>query len=247
MPNILFPNVPNYPGVPQLLRQANAAIASNPALSIGIGSLKNILGQASQQAPQWGIFDLSGNQLGVSGNGPSIVQALTGQLTGQQAPVMSTLALGYTRETRVSDFPVEGGELASYNKVQLPANPVVTLVLSGSEDDRTRFLEALEYACISTDGYSVVTPEYVYANYSVERFTYSRKSNQGATLLIVEVSLKEIRQVSAAFTISASPINQPQNPAATPQVNSGMTQGQTADQSTLLSITSKITQLLGAQ
>lgn len=251
MPDILFPNVPAYPGVPQLTRPVQAAIASNPTVAIGLGSLENLLGNALQQAPQWGIFDADGNQLGVSGNssttGQLILQALASQVTGQTAPTLSTFSFGYTREAKLSDFGVEGGAFASYNKVQLPANPTVTLILAGSEDDRTRFLDALEYACSTTDNYSVVTPEYTYANYNLERFTYARRANQGATLLIVDITLKEVRQVSATFATVSTPINQPQNPAATPQVNNGMTQPQAPDQSTLLSITNKLTQLMGAK
>lgn len=77
-----------------------------------------------------------------------------------------------------------------------------------------------------------------YINYSIERYTYARRSSKGATLLMVEVSLKEIRQVQASFT--TAPITNPQNPASTSQVNSGMTQPSTPDTSTLQSIATKL-------
>jgi hypothetical protein len=38
-----------------------------------------------------------------------------------------------------------------------------------------------------------------YVNYSIERYRYARRASAGATLLIVEVSLKEIRQVTASY------------------------------------------------
>jgi hypothetical protein len=121
---------------------------------------------------------------------------------------------------------------------------VVTLILEGTEGDRTFFLNALEDACISTNLYSVVTPEFVYANYSVERFTYARKSSRGVTLLIVEVSLKEIRQTTAAFSTTA--IVAPQNAAATPQVSNGVTQPTTPPASTLLNLGNGISPFLGS-
>jgi hypothetical protein len=237
MPLIPFPDVPDYPGVPQLLRPANAAIASVPVLSIAIGSLENILISALQQQSQWGIFDADGNQIGVTDPDNSIVTAFTSQLTGARQTVLSTVTFDFTRETKVSDFPIAQGSFASYNKVQTPATPSVTLALAGSESDRANFLNALEVACISTDLYSVVTPEIQYVNYSIERYTYSRKADKGVTLLMVEISLKEIRQVSAAYTVTVNPpITNPQDASATSQTNNGLTQTTTPDNSTALNI-----------
>jgi len=181
MPTIPFPNVPNYPGVPALTRPVSAAIASSPMLAIGIGTVANILIAALQQAPKWGIFDPDGNQLGITASGSNaVISVLSSQITGDTAPVVSTFSFDFVKETRVSDFPVQGGHFADYNKVEMPANPLVTLILDGSEDDRTRFLTAIDAACVSPDLYSVVTPEITYANYTVERYTYSRRATKGA-------------------------------------------------------------------
>lgn len=247
MPTILFPDVPEYPGVPQLLRPANAAIAAVPVLSIAIGSIENILASALQQPTLWGIFDADGNQIGLSAaaqsTGQSIVTALASQLTGQRQATLTTMNFDFTRETKVSDFPTEQGSFTSFNKAQMPANPVVTLALSGSTDDRTTFLNALEVACISTNLYSVVTPEIQYVNYAIERYTYTRRADKGATLLIVEISLKEIRQVSATFTATNPPITSPQNASATSQVNNGLTQPTAPDNSVLLNGINQVDQL----
>lgn len=241
MPSIPFPNVPAYPGVPALVRPVQIAVARNVPLSIAIGTVENLLIQALQQAPRWGIFDAAGNQLGIDANsGNPIITALASQLGGGTAPVLSTFAFDFRKETRIASFPVEGGSFATYNKVELPANPVVTLVMDGTESDRTNFLSAIDAACKSTALYSVVTPEVTYANYSLESYSYQRRASKGATLLMVEVVLEEIRQVSAAFTVATKPIVNPQNPAATPQTNSGMTQPATPDVSTLKSITNKL-------
>jgi hypothetical protein len=248
MPNIPFPSVPAYPGVPALTRPIQIAVARNVPLSIAIGTVENLLIQALQQAPRWGIFDAAGNQLGIDANsGNPIITALTSQITGITAPVLSTFAFEFRKETKISQFPIEGGSFASFNKVELPANPIVTLVMDGSESDRTNFLSAIDDACKSTALYSVVTPEVTYANYSLESYSYQRRATRGATLLMVEVVLEEIRQVSAAFSTATKPIVNPQNPAATPQTNSGMTQPATPDVSTLKSITNKISALAGVQ
>lgn len=235
MPNIPFPDVPEYPGVPPLLRAGNSVIAAIPALAIGIGTLEGILGNSLQQPVTWGIFDSDGDQLGgVNTSGNTILGSLEAQLTGASTPVLSTLSFDFTREAKVSDFPIEQGQFASYNKVQNPASPVVTLALSGSEGDRTNFLNAIDAACISTELYSVVTPEVKYINYSIERYTYTRRADRGVTLLVVEISLKEVRLVSATFTeLQVMPITNPQNASATTITNNGMTQAGANDSTAL--------------
>jgi hypothetical protein len=246
---IPFPNVPEYPGVPQLTRPVSAAIASNPVLAIGIGTAETLLASALQQYPKWGIYTSSGNQVGISISGNStldnLVNSLATQVAGGGTPTLSTISLDYMKEMTVSDFPVEMGGFASYNKVEKPAEPTITLALAGSASDRTSFLNAIDTACKSTNLYSVISPEVQYVNYTFLRYRYSRRSNKGVTLLMVDVTMREVRQVSATFT-TASPIVNPANAASTPQVNNGMTQAATPDQSTLLSITNKLSGLLGS-
>jgi hypothetical protein len=252
MPNtfIPYPNVPAYPGVPQIVRRASAVIAASPVLAIGIGTAETLLASAYQQAPQWGIFDAAGNQvgLGITQNANSVqsfAKSLEGQFTGKSAPILSTISVDYIKEMIVSDFPVEGGGFASYNKVEKPAEPSVTLALAGSANDRTTFLNAIDAACKSTNNYAIFTPEIQYFDYTFLSYRYSRRSNRGVTLLVVEIRLREIRQVSASYT-TRSPIVNPANAASTPQVNNGMAQAVTPEQSMLLSITNKLTALMGA-
>jgi hypothetical protein len=244
--SIPFPNVPEYPGVPQLARPVESAIAAVPVLAIGIGTLASILGSALQQAPRWGIWDQAGNQVGINtvaktGALQAVGNALESQLTGSSLAVLSTFGFDFTKEMRVSDFPVEGGSFASYNKVEMPANPVVTLALAGTEGDRTTFLNAIDTVCKSTQLCTVITPEAVYDNYTVDRYRYQRRAVRGATLLMVEVSLKEVRDVVAAFTtVTVTPIVNPQDPGATSQVSNGPTQPIAPPTSTLKSLANKL-------
>lgn len=219
MPTIPFPNVPHYPGVPALPRLGSGS----PAISIALGLTQALLINALQWQAQWGIFDSEGNQIGLpTGSANRILRFL--ESAAGISPVLSTNGFEFVKETRISDFPVEAGSFASYNKVELPANPVVVLALAGTEDDRATFLNAIDAACKSTELYSVVTPEVTYVNYSLERYSYARRAERGATLLLVEISLKEIRQVSALYSTVQTPINQPQNADATPQTNGGNVQ-----------------------
>lgn len=238
MPSIPFPNVPAYPGVPQLMRDVNAAVAQVPELAVALGSFGNILGQSLQQTPRWGIFDALGNQLGLNSNAtPSILSVLEAQVLGSSVPTLSTYGFDFVKEMVVSGFPTEGGGFANYNKVEQPANPVVTLILDGSEGYRTNFLNAIDAACKSTNLYNVVTPELTYTSYTMERYNYARRAQRGATLIIVDISMKESRSVTATFTTA---IVAPQQPSATTQVNNGTSQPTAPDTSTLQKLSNKL-------
>ncbi len=141
---------------------------------------------------------------------------------------VSTFAFEFTRSQSISDFPLEGetpgqgSPFASFNKVWQPATPSVTIAVSGVFTDLLGFLAALDNACKSTNLYDVYTPDFHYFGYSIERYSYRRTANKGATMLMVDVSLKEILQVSPTFT--NTPINSPQSPSADAQQNNGQTQ-----------------------
>jgi len=220
---IPFPNVPDSPGVPLIPRSPNFP----PLAGIGLGSLESIIWRSFQIDSRWGIFDSQGNAVG---NPQNLILETIGL-----GSTLSTKSVEFVKETRVSDFPLEKGGFASYNKVELPAEPTVTLCVSGSESARQAFLSDIDKACKSVDLYSVVTPEITYANYAIEKYNYQRRSEKGCTLLQVEIALREVREVSAKFAKAA-----PKQPAASPQVDNGKVQAQTPNVSTLKSITDKI-------
>jgi hypothetical protein len=236
MPLIPFPNVADVLGVPPLPRSPRFP----PVVQAAVSLIQAVIYRAFQVGNQWGIYDSKGKPLG----DPSKFTGLLGgaiETLGLGA-TYSTDSIDYSKETRVSDFPLERGGFAQYNKVEMPANPTVTLCLSANEAARRSFLEAIDKATLSTELYSVVTPEVTYINYSVERYNYQRRSDKGATLLLVEISLKEVRQVSAAFSVSAgaTKVVAPKNAAATPQVDNGRVQAKTPKPSVLKSIATKL-------
>lgn len=226
---IPYPNVPNYPGVPSIPRTS----PGSPAINVSLANPQAATPSVSY-ADQWGIYE--------SDSGDALYSPVDGG-------TLSFFSLAYVRRMEISDFPIEaataseGAAFASFNKVWTPANPVVTFALSGSETEQYGFLSALDAACISTDLYDVVTPETTYMGYSIESYSYQRTAHRGATMLMVEISLKEILQVSPSYTqmTAASPINSPQSPSAVPASNNGLTQPSTPPQSVL----SKIVNPLG--
>lgn len=125
----------------------------------------------------------------------------------------------YRGEARVSDYPVEQGAFASYNKVQVPFDVRMTMVCSGLNFaqkgaqalrnavglsigqnlmQRPDFLDTLDYMRLTTDLFVIVTPDKTYPNVSLEHFDYRRETTNGATMLIVEAWFREIRVSGAA-------------------------------------------------
>lgn len=231
MPTIRFPNVPDVPGVPALPRSPNFP----PTAIVAISAIQGIVWRALQVGSKWGIFDAKGKALG----DPKLFTGLSGdaaQALGIGA-TNSFNAIDLAKETRASDFPVERGSFATYNKVETPCNPLVTLCFSGTEAERRAFLEAVHSASLSTDLYSVVTPEVTYINYTIERYNYSRRNTSGHSMLTVDISLKEVRQVSSLYaTSSKPPITAPKQPTATTTTDSGKVQAKTPRSSALNSL-----------
>jgi hypothetical protein len=214
---------------------------------IGLGMVGSVLLSMFQGQTQWGVFDSKGKPLWGQAGLTLSVSSVLSSLIGGSGPVLSTNSVEYSKEMRVSEYPVERGGFASYNKVETPGRPIVTFCLTGKASDRSSFLNAIDAACKSTNLYSVVTPEATYINHTIERYNYSRRRESGATLLTVELYLVEVRQVSAQYTQSQqqSQVNQPQKASATPAQDTGMVQSQAPQESLLSRGMSKLGSSLG--
>lgn len=239
MPSIPYPDVPNYPGVPSIPR-------TGPGLpQISLSLVPNDVNQqlaigASTPLPQWGIYE--------AGTVIPLYEPTAGG-------TLSTFSVGQDRGMMVSDFPVEAGPsgqgaaFASFNKVWRPATPIVVLSMDGSEAEKSAFLAAIDAASQSTDLWDVYTPDATYQGYTVERYGYQRSAMRGASLLMVEVSLKQILQVSPSYSNVSLPqgaINSPQSPSAVNPVNNGLTQPGTPSSSILYDLGNSIDNFLGA-
>ena len=176
-----FPNVPRAPGVPQLLRDVTAALTTTPVLLTA-----DALILANLFSPGvWGLYDA---------NGVPVIYA------------NSIIEVSHRSENRISDAPQEEGGFASYNKVASPYDLRVTLARGGTALDRNNFLAQLSAITAALDLYDLVTPDVVYSGLNVVHFDYRRTQKQGATILIVDIWLQEVRIIAnASFTNTASP------------------------------------------
>lgn len=202
MPNLTvpqFPNVPDLPGVPALLRTVGAPVlASANAVLINAGLGQFALGLSK---PVWGVFDASGNPVAVSD---------------------SVVDLDFKADSRISNYPQEAGAFASYNKVQTPNEARVQLACGGTVAARTAFLNAIDAAKQSTNLYSIVTPEATYLSMNIVAYDYRRESRNGANLLLVSLHIEEVR-VNARAQFSQSGASTASSATDTTSTASGST------------------------
>jgi hypothetical protein len=196
------------PGIPQLPPSAATPVAA----TIASEAITGALWQASKMPPAWGVFDDDGNQVVFPD---------------------SVLEFSHRQEYEISNFPVQDGAFASYNKVIRPFEISLRFSKGGTLDDRAQFLSDIDDLAQSTDLYTVITPERIYDNVNLERYEVTRRGAQGAYFLTeVDLYFIEVIQVTAQFTTTALglPYYQPgeplvlqyaQSPAAFPISNVG--------------------------
>lgn len=234
MPLIPFPNVANSPGVPAIPRIAGASGIVQSIKGIANG----VLWASMRSGTNWGIYTKEGKALA----DPSKLSGVVGSVAGTLGigPTLSTVSFDYGKEMRISDFPIEKGQFASYNKVEIPSNPTVVLGFTGSEQERGTFLAAISKATRSTEILTIVTPEVHYVNQTIESYSFRRSAEHGATLLIVEVRLKQVRQVSSAYTKSGGQAGAAKSNNASAPVKSGVVQALPSASSVIGSVANKV-------
>lgn len=173
-----YPNVPNYPGVPPVNRDPNAGIIAALA-AIVVADVLSVFDK------KWGIYDKTGKT--------EVLKPDT------------FLGLEYRTERRISNYPVQDGGFASYNKVNDPFVGVVKMAKSGSFQDRKEFLDKIASLADDTNLYTIVTPEVVYKNCNLERYDYQRQIRNGAGIIIVSCHFVEIRQAEEISLTNGSP------------------------------------------
>ena len=175
IPKSLYPLVPNVTGVPALLRSAATLVDTATLGYLGVGdALNEIIGA---DPVKWGVFDSSGQKI---------------------AAYDSMIETAYQNDSRISDYPVEGGAFGTYNKVDGPFQVSVTLICGGDDATRADFQTAIEAARKSLDLYTVLTPDRTYYDINITGLSLTRTLREGANLVIAQLTGREVRSVAQA-------------------------------------------------
>lgn len=204
--------VPKLPGVP--------ALPSYSPLSNVVLAATNILSFVLG-APVWGIFDIN--------KAVEIIKP------------SSFLGLEVRSNSKISDFPVEKGAFASYNKVTDPLEITVRMCKGGSSSDRLAFRKSIETLKGALTLCYVLSPDGAFPRMNIVGYSYRQETDKGAYILIVEIHLRQVREVTVSYTTNpskASPLTtaQAQNSASVSPVATGQVQPTAPPISTLASI-----------
>ncbi len=198
-----FPNVPNLPGVPQIARSLLFPPSAPP--TAGTNATSGALWHSTQAGPTWGVFD-SSNAAVLK---PDSVQDF-----------------GWRQEYKVSNYPVQNGQFASFNKVRVPFESSIIASKGGTLPERVAFLQQVDKIVASLSLYTIITPEKSYLNCNVTRAELMRRGSANANYFDVELFFIEISQVSAQYstTTPGTPSTADSSVAsAVPPVNQGLT------------------------
>ena len=202
MPAIPFPNVPKVAGVPNIARKPSAATVARG----GLGILQGAVWQALKKKYQWGMYTKKNKAFGETPASLGlpipvpVPSFFASQLTNAQVSVVD---LNVMATTMVSDFPIERGSFASYNKVIRPTMIALTYAVTGDvKKNRAVFFDMLEKARVGNELFDVYMPEKKFVDFSVTNFNIRRTSESGSDILFVEVVLSEIRQITVDYSAS---------------------------------------------
>lgn len=114
------------------------------------------------------------------------------------APVLTFTAMLDTSiqsDSSIPEEPLEKGSFAAYNRTQYSDIFRVKLAIEGDSSELQQAQETLKKLKSGTDTFSLVTPDYEHENLTLESYDYMRNQRQGNGLLIVDMRIKEIREV----------------------------------------------------
>jgi hypothetical protein len=188
-------NVPNVPGVPSV----NFAIPSLGSILTLLTADAISLLAGTLQLP-WGIYF-----------GPIPIIAAD-----------NVVAFEYDQEYDISDYPIEGGKFASYNKVYRPFNIVVRFSTGGPLIKRQAFLDSISAIIGDLNEYNVVTADAVYQSVNLVGYRYQQRAEAGVGLIQVDVMARQVQ--NAASAALGSFLSNTLNPASASQVNGGVVQ-----------------------
>ena len=191
----------------------------------------------------------SGSNALIGLGGAAIIRAIFGNVWGLVnefgVPVLladNVLGLSFQSASTIVNAPIEGGSFASYNKIATPSQAVVQMSKgSGGALQRGAFLAQLLALEGSTLKFYVISPEFVHRNMCITNVDYARSAQEGVQLIVVNVSLEEVREVKVNYSFE-----EVEAPSDAKAVDGGSVQPKdaTANTSILKGLANRVTGLI---
>jgi hypothetical protein len=110
----------------------------------------------------------------------------------------------FRKDYDISDFPIEQGAFASYNKVELPTTVRIQFTTGGSSEDKAAMIASIDAIIATTELFSVATPEKSWTDMNVVHQDFNRAAAKSLGLLKIDVWLEQVRPVGAALTTTTT-------------------------------------------
>ena len=125
----------------------------------------------------------------------------------------SMLELGAEESSNLPEEPIEKGSFADYNRTINPITITCRLASQGSPSTLQSMIERLQELKTGTEKLTFITPMMSYENFMLESFDYRKDEHTGHNVLIVDIRLKEIREIEGQKTTSS--VTEPEPPPVT--------------------------------
>jgi hypothetical protein len=111
-------------------------------------------------------------------------------------------------ETQTSDYPVEQGAFALYNKVRRPVVVRVTMIKTGSDLARFAWLAAIQQfeANNPLQLYTLISPQAVYVDYTITGLSYDTRRDKGSNLLYLEMQFQQVPLIASSTGQYTNPL-----------------------------------------
>jgi len=167
-----YPDVPDEDGVPPVLRDPDEGLPPDEEIVT-----EDEVEPTVSNDPFWGLYDQQGEKV---------------------LEPDSFLGVRYRDGSRIVDYPLEQGAFQSYNKVATPFDVAITMAIGSNIDQREGFLRQLARLKASLDLFIVITPEITFQNVNIEAYDYERRARNGASLIVFDIFLREVRTTAVA-------------------------------------------------
>ena len=125
----------------------------------------------------------------------------------------SMLELGAEESSNLPEEPIEKGSFADYNRTINPITISCRLASQGTPSTLQSMIERLQELKTGTEKLTFITPMMTYENFMLESFGYRKDEHTGHNVLVVDVRLKEIREIEGQKTTSS--VTEPEPPPVT--------------------------------
>jgi hypothetical protein len=137
-------------------------------------------------------------------------------------------------ESQISDYPIETGAFAPYNKVRRPIGVSVTLVKTGSDVARFAWLTAIQQqeAQFPNALYTLVSPQAVYVDYAIQSISYETRPDKGSNILYLTINFAQVPQITSSLNGFTNVLEAKSTPVS--QIGNVFSNAATAAQSALI-------------